>query len=652
MEEKRPTPLPANPEMKWPRPLSALRYPAFRSLCSKLWRGWPILFTSVAAFLLLAIMLGALQVPLYRAHSSIEVQSPSNQYPESSDLYLQTQIRIIESRSLLERTLAKLSDSERSRLFESPRLWWTHASYDQNLELIARHLSAQSSERTGIIDVSFLSPDPAAGADFLNSLTRELTDFNIERNWRAAQHSRDWTDRQVEILRRKWEQSEQLLAEYSQIPGPPVIQSQRVSSPAMTAESLDVKMRELKKRLAGLNRQIAQWQSLYGAATPTVLRLKSEVATTDAAIRQRRAVLLRSGENHAENHVENPVQQSASQRTQSVAHFNVLKLDATTNREIYETTAVRLKEAAAASAAHMGDINVVDPAVLETSSASPNQWLNGMAGALAGLLIGGSYIAFRDRFSHTFADIALLNQYLDVQILGAVPLDTVGDSSKGFQLPGDEPALNLAFDRDMQTAEAYRSIRSSILFKANQRAGARRLLFTSADMSEGKTAVVGNLGAALASAQRRVLLIDGDLRNPGLHKLFGTDNEHGLADLLSRQIGSSPVASRDVIRETQIPDLYLLSAGQAGVRAPEILSSAYLPQLIREFAKGFDIVLVDSAPVLPYADARGLARAADGVVLIVKAAATDRRSALLARDAITQDGASIVGAILTGQSRQ
>jgi len=647
MEEKRPTPLSAKPEMKWPRSLSALRYSAFRSLCAKLWRGWPILFTSIAAFLLLAIMLGALQVPLYRAHSSIEIQSPSNQYPESPDLYLQTQIRIIESRSLLERTLAKLSDSERSRLFESPRLWWTHPSYDQNLESIARHISAQPSDRTGIIDVYFLSPDPAAGADFVNSLTRELIDFNIERNWRAAQHSRDWTDRQVEVLRRKWEQSEQLLAEYSQLPGPPVIQ--RVSlSPAVAAESIDAKMRELKKRLAGLNRQIVQWQSLYGPATPAVLRLKSEVATTDAAIRQRRNVLLRSGETH----VENPVQQSASQRTQSVAHLNVLKQDATTNREIYESTAVRLKESAAAAASQMGDINVVDPAVPETSSATPNQWLNGMAGAVAGLLIGGSFLAFRDRFSHTFADTTLLNQYLDVQVLGAVPVDTFADSAKGFQLPSGEPALNLAFDRDMQTAEAYRSIRSSILFKANQRAGARRLLFTSADMSEGKTAVVGNLGAALASAQRRVLLIDGDLRNPGLHKLFGTDNDHGLADLLSRQIGASPVASRDVIRETQIPDLYLLSAGQAGVRAPEILSSAYLPQLIREFAKGFDIVLVDSAPVLPYADARGLARAADGVVLIVKAAATDRRSALLAKDAITQDGAPIVGAILTGQSRQ
>jgi capsular exopolysaccharide synthesis family protein len=203
------------------------------------------------------------------------------------------------------------------------------------------------------------------------------------------------------------------------------------------------------------------------------------------------------------------------------------------------------------------------------------------------------------------------------------------------------------FEADARTAEAYRSIRSSILLCSSQRSGLRRLVFTSAGASEGRTSVVANLGAAFASAQRRVLLVDGDLRNPALHKIFGADNDHGLTDLLSQQIAANPVPFPKVIRETQIPDLYLLSAGEAGARAPEILSSSQLPQLIREFANAFDIVLIDSPPILPYADARSLARAADAVVLIVRAGATARRSALLARDAICQDGAPIVGTILT-----
>jgi protein-tyrosine kinase len=158
---------------------------------------------------------------------------------------------------------------------------------------------------------------------------------------------------------------------------------------------------------------------------------------------------------------------------------------------------------------------------------------------------------------------------------------------------------------------------------------------------------VGNLGAALASAQRRVLLVDGNLRNPGLHKIFGADNEHGLAELLSRPVPDHPIEPRDVIRETQIPDLYLLSAGQADGRAPEILSSARLPDLIREFARGFDLVLLDSPPIIPYSDARSLARAADAVILVVKAGTTDRQAAIHARDAIGQDESPIMGAILT-----
>jgi len=589
----------------------------------KLWRGkWVAGFTA-AAFALLAMMVGALQQPLYREQLSIEVQGPHSSGQES---FIETQIRIIESRAMVERVLGSASEEDRARLLQGPHFWWTRS--EDGAEALRRHISARAAVKAagqaGIIDITFLAADPAAGARFLNILARELADFNVERTWRAVQTNRQWTERQIDELRRKWEQSEQILTEYQQVRAPLV---------AETPEATDPKTQTLRAKLAELNKEIAQWQALYGPSGAAVLKLKAEAAETEAALRQQRPQRV----------VLKPVSQTAG----ATAHLAALQQEAASNRAIYESTATRMKEASVLMASELGSISVVDPAVATGNLATPSQFLAGTLGAFMGLVLGVAFVALRERFSSTFSEPAALGQYLGIPVLGAIPANRFGEEEKTYDEANQEPALHLNFETDLQTAEAFRCIRSSILLGESQKNGPRRLVFTSASASEGTTFVIGNLGAALASAQRRVLLVDGNLRSPGLHKIFGADNERGLAELLGRRISEDAVSSRDVIRETQIPDLYLLSAGQAGEHAPEILSSLQLPILIREFAKGFDLVLVDSAPALPYADARSLARAVDGVVLVVKAGSTGRQKAMEARAAMSQDGSLIIGAILT-----
>jgi len=265
----------------------------------KLLRGrWVIFFTSVA-FLLLAIMLGALQQPLYQTQTSIEVRGPDRSLaadhrgePDSAEIqesFVQTQIRIIKSRSLLERSLAKLDDADRARLLSAPHFWWTGASTHPADELL-RHISARVSDKAaaqaGVIDITLLSPDAVQGAHFLNLLTQELEDFNVERTWRLVQRNRQWTERQIDELRRKWEQSEQVLAEYLQVSDI----STRKAKPQtgrQTGAFSDPRLRQLRSRLAELNKEVEQWQALYGPSGATVQKLKLEAAQTEAAIRQR-----------------------------------------------------------------------------------------------------------------------------------------------------------------------------------------------------------------------------------------------------------------------------------------------------------------------------------------------------------------------------
>jgi Mrp family chromosome partitioning ATPase len=118
-------------------------------------------------------------------------------------------------------------------------------------------------------------------------------------------------------------------------------------------------------------------------------------------------------------------------------------------------------------------------------------------------------------------------------------------------------------------------------------------------------------------------------------------------EFLGKQLPASAADSRQLIRATQIPGLYVLTAGRPGVNAPEILASSQLSLLLSDLVKGFDLVLLDSPPILPYSDARSLARQADGVILVVRANVTERQAAIKARDTLAQDGAEIVGAILT-----
>lgn len=672
MDEKRSTPsttkiepgLPAIPLMPG-GPGSTFRTPPV-SLRTRIWRGRWMLLAVLAGFTLFALMLSAIQPPLYKTQTSIELQSPADDtahkgapgQPSSAESYIQTQIRIIQSRSLLERVLAKLDEAERTRIAQAPHLSWKRPSEDQRIASILQRTSASASSQAGIIDICFLSPDPVAGAHFLNVLTDELADYNVERTWHAAQRNRQWTERQLDELRRKWEQSESALAEFSEAAASPA-NKPAPNKPARTvssfaAENADPKLRQLKKHLTDLNLQIEKWRSLYGPTAPALSPLKAAAAATDISIRQRRAALHLNASAVAQNVTGSATTPDASSHlaapatdAQKAAHLNALREDAESNRQIFEAAAARFREASVSNASRIADINVVDPAIPVSKPITPKPVRNALLGALAGLLCGLSFVGLRDRFSNTFTDAGLLSQHLGIDVLGTIPSDRSASLPKNTSALTADPSLHLSFDADARTAEAYRALRSSLLLRAAPGAGPRRLVFTGPNGSEGKTSVVGNLGAALASAHRRVLLVDGDMRSPGLHKLFGASNQHGLSDLLAHQLTAAPIKMSDIIRQTQIPGLYLLSSGQAGDRAPEILSSDELPQLMLQFSKGFDIVLIDAPPVLPYSDVRSLARAADAAILVIRANSTDRRSALLARDSIAADGSAIAGAILT-----
>jgi len=157
---------------------------------------------------------------------------------------------------------------------------------------------------------------------------------------------------------------------------------------------------------------------------------------------------------------------------------------------------------------------------------------------------------------------------------------------------------------------------------------------------------VSNLGIALAEINRRVLLVDADLRRPQLHKVFDLPNSWGLSDLLREKNSLAELPLEALARPTQIPDLYVLPSGPGTVSISNLLYSPRLPELLERLRREFDTVLIDTPPMLQIADARVLGQFADAAILVLRAGQTSRDAALAAKERFAEDNIPLLGTIL------
>ncbi len=285
------------------------------------------------------------------------------------------------------------------------------------------------------------------------------------------------------------------------------------------------------------------------------------------------------------------------------------------------------------------EVAIIDPAIPSVAPVWPNLAEQLSIAVACGTLLG-VIIAITRRFAvNTFAGPGSVGQVLGVRELGAIP-------ERKLLAPAGSMATHAGVQLDAND-ESLRYLRSSLLYQPGKQV-VRFLAFTSAAPGEGKTTVVANLSMSLAATGRRVLVIDGDLRRPRLHKLMQVPSGPGLADLLRRDPAGPPASLSKFVHSTSFANLYVLPPGAAGNDAPELLARPQLVQLFRELARSFDFVLIDTPPLLACSDARNYARAVEGVVLVVRSSDTQKRAALVARDMLLQDGANIIGTVLTG----
>jgi capsular exopolysaccharide synthesis family protein len=277
--------------------------------------------------------------------------------------------------------------------------------------------------------------------------------------------------------------------------------------------------------------------------------------------------------------------------------------------------------------------DVIAAANLPSSPASPNHILNGALALLIGLALGVGFAFLRERL-----DDRLRGQG-DLEARAGAPVLAVVSRIPTWKKREAAPLVAME-DPKSGTAEAYRTLRTGLLFAAHER-DARIVMVTSPHPGEGKTVTTANLAVLLAQAGRRVIAVSADMRKPRLHRFFRTSNRTGLSRLLTGEDEAS-VAVQDV----GIPNLRIVASGPVPKNPTELMGSHAMGKALKNFREVSDIVLIDAPPVLDVADTITLAPLVDAVVLVADAERTSRGALSHARKQLDQVRAEVVGAVL------
>ena len=189
-------------------------------------------------------------------------------------------------------------------------------------------------------------------------------------------------------------------------------------------------------------------------------------------------------------------------------------------------------------------------------------------------------------------------------------------------------------------SEQYRAIRTNIEY-SNVDQNTKTILVTSSDKNEGKTTTVSNLAVSFANLNKKVLIVDCDLRNPSIHKMFKLNNIYGLTDILAKDR-----AVDKCIQKTELENLYVLTAGATPPNPAEILSSEKMKNLIEDLKNIYDYIFIDTPPIGLVTDAGVLSSFIDGVVLVVKSESVEKKYLEETKKKLDAVDARILGAIL------
>ena len=635
---------------------------------------WKSITAVIAAALILAAAYNAYATPIYQARARLVIEPDATQIvpfrtaTEDTNRfdYLGTQLDILRSRDLALRTLKRMNVVGPNA---TPADWQVSELTGSLTVSVAGNVASRT------VNVSIVSSNPEWAARMANGLAETYVAQNLDIRRQGNRDAAKWLSERLAELKQQVSSSASALQRYrEQKDAVSLDEKQNIDVQKLTQlnaaaaaaraeagqkRAVYEELTELQKRgapldtfpavmangfvmslkgeLAGLQRKRQQMAESLLDGHPDMVKIDTEIATTTRKLNDEIGKVVESIRNdyRVASASEQALTNILGQQKRTVIDLNAkaipygdLQRDATSSQQIYETVLQRLKEAELAAELQTNNVRILDRALLPGSPILPRKRLN-----LAIAFVLGTFLAF---------GLAIMLEYVNPRITRANDVE----NSLGVPLLGIAPKIpSMKKGRPRvdslppQFQEAIRGIRTRIMLSAAH-GDVRTLAVTSTVPKEGKTVVASSLAASIAMTGRRVLLLDGDLHRPQVHKIFGVPIAPGVGNVLAGTAKPS-----DALIESSISGLFVMPAGDRA-EAGELLDTGSVTRLVQGLGQVFDVVVLDSPPVMALADASIVANVADSVVFVVGSGVTNSEAVRAAIERLTSVQAHVIGVVL------
>ena len=662
-----------------------------------------VTIVTISTFRMQPVYNATARIAIDRENANILPFPGADSYDYMMDLenYIETQSKILTSETLALQTIRNTGLSARPE-FSSPNgpseamASGSLANQKRPPELgeFLGSLSVKRVPNSRLMDVSFESTDSQLAARIVNAHIASYIEQNFRSKYEATTQASTWLADQLSELKIKVQKSEDARIAYERqnqiwtLDDKQNITTQRLSdinkqltdaqSERMKKESLyefaksgnldavpqvqsDAGLAELLRKRNDLSSQHSDALSQYGPNFPRVQRLQAQLKDLDANIEKEKKKIvdvLESDYREArqrESMLSQALDQqkaAANQMAEKLVEYNILKREAEANKALYEGLMTKLKETAISLGLRSSNIRIVDPAMIPSTPSRPAKTRNITLAFLVGLVGGIGLALMREYLDNTVKSPDDVETLARLPSLAVVPQFASSNGSskrqgllQGFAANGQDKRIELVAQHlpKSQISEAFRALRTSILLSQADHPP-QVILVTSALPREGKTTAAANLAVTLAQLGDSTVLVDADLRKPGIGRLLnlGSGKYAGLSSYLAG------VSSLDLVSvpHPAIPNLVAIPTGPLPPNPADLLSSHKLADAIAELRTKFKFIVIDSPPIMAATDAVILSVQADGVLLVVRSGETPKEAFTRTRDLLASVKCHILGVVL------
>jgi capsular exopolysaccharide synthesis family protein len=609
------------------------------------------------------------------ANSVLEQFRTDGQAPDD----FQTQAKLLRSRPVVAKAIlhAKLWESPEFALPE-PLAAFTEENISSAglVDAFLSHLAIVQEFGTHILDVTFTSAEPATAMKAANALVDVYIEDQEHTQLQDSAEVVDWLNLRLEEQQARLEKSEGALQAYVEGEKNVSVQDRQnivvqkladlnQAATKATAERMSIETRynqvqaareapdtlpfilmnpviqQLRAQVADLRQKDSVKSQKFGVRHPERIELQSEISAAENRLDEEIGKIIESVRKDFElaTTLERSYQRALEDQKREVLDltgknlaYGSLERQVTSDRQLYELLRTQAQTRGIAGKTVERKVRVIEAAELPRYPVGPHRSREILLVLLGGLFLALSAPIIRESLDHRVKTPADIEGRLGLTCLAMVPIadSTNAQGTAGPLFGTDASAFN----------EAFRRIRTAVTL-ASTHHGAMRVMVTSAVPREGKSVVAVNLAIALAQMNQRVLLIDGDLRRPKVHKMLGLQPFPGFADVLTNDADAT-----EVVRETTIPNLFVLPCGMKHLSTSELLASKDLEAVLDGFAEAYDCIVFDSPPTGPVADACIIGQWVEFTVFVVHAESTPVASARAAIEQLEAAGVTIAGVVL------